>query len=279
MKERILKILRYTLIGFFGSLVLSFLYYVVFSLLFSTDVEKNLKRENRMYARELPKAEMAADLVRDELDFLQLRDESIYSQVFKAELPHVDDMLEGKPVDALATAGDIDRIWKEVFDTLGRGNALPPMGLPVDNLAYTNVGASTGERMNPFYKMKMNHDGIDLVAPEGTEVHATSSGTVTKVSTSTGGRGNMVEIRHQGGYVTRYAHLQQAAVRQGEYVRKGKVIGYVGDSGRAFTTHLHYEVARYGEILDPTHFFLGMLTPTEYLDFLIMSVSSGQSMD
>ena len=68
-------------------------------------------------------------------------------------------------------------------------------------------------------------------------------------------------------------------VRKGERVKAGKAIGLVGASGRAFTTHLHYEVLHDGEIMDPVHFFFSSLTPDEYADFLTMSSSSGQSMD
>lgn len=278
--KTVLKILKYAVAGFAASIVLSALWYLLFSLVFSTDVEKELKRENRLLSGILPEAEMAADMVESELEFLQRRDENVYRQVFKSELPHVDNMLEGKPEDVLATAGKIEENWRAVMDVLGdKGKSLPPMTLPLDDLNYTNVGASTGERMNPFYKVKVPHNGIDLVAPEGTAVRATAPGRVTKVQSSFGGSGNMVEITHPDGYVTRYAHLQAITVSSGEYVRRGRTVGLVGDSGRAFTTHLHYELLHNGETQDPVHFFFGSLTPTEYLDFLVMSVSSGQSMD
>lgn len=267
------------LIAIAGSLVLSVLYYVVFSLLFSTDVEKELIRENRLYAEELPEAEMATEMVSDVMELLHMRDKNIYLSVFKAELPQVGDMLEGKPADASSSAAQTESSWRAIFDTLAVKKIIPPMQLPLENLNYTNVGASVGERMNPFYKVKVHHDGMDFVANEGTEVLATASGIVTKVQSSEGGKGNMVEITHAGGYVTRYAHLLKTLVRKGERVKAGKAIGLVGASGRAFTTHLHYEVLHDGEIMDPVHFFFSSLTPDEYADFLAMSSSSGQSMD
>lgn len=267
------------LIAIAGSLVLSVLYYVVFSLLFSTDVEKELIRENRLYAEELPEAEMATEMVGDVMELLHMRDKNIYLSVFKAELPQVGDMLEGKPADASSSAAQTESSWRAIFDTLAVKKIIPPMQLPLENLNYTNVGASVGERMNPFYKVKVHHDGMDFVANEGTEVLATASGIVTKVQSSEGGKGNMVEISHAGGYVTRYAHLLKTLVRKGERVKAGKAIGLVGASGRAFTTHLHYEVLHDGEVMDPVHFFFSSLTPDEYADFLAMSSSSGQSMD
>lgn len=273
------KFIIRALIAIAGSLVLSVLYYVVFSLLFSTDVEKELIRENRLYAEELPEAEMATGMVGDVMELLQMRDKNIYLSVFKAELPQVGDMLEGKPVDASSSAAQTESSWRAIFDTLAVKKIIPPMQLPLENLNYTNVGASVGERMNPFYKVKVHHDGMDFVANEGTEVLATAPGIVTKVQSSEGGKGNMVEITHTGGYVTRYAHLLKTLVRKGERVKAGKAIGLVGASGRAFTTHLHYEVLHDGEVMDPVHFFFSSLTPDEYADFLAMSSSSGQSMD
>lgn len=273
------KFIIRALIAIAGSLVLSVLYYVVFSLLFSTDVEKELIRENRLYAEELPEAEMATEMVGDVMELLQMRDKNIYLSVFKAELPQVGDMLEGKPADASSSAAQTESSWRAIFDTLAVKKIIPPMQLPLENLNYTNVGASVGERMNPFYKVKVHHDGMDFVANEGTEVLATAPGIVTKVQSSEGGKGNLVEITHAGGYVTRYAHLLKTLVRKGERVKAGKAIGLVGASGRAFTTHLHYEVLHDGEIMDPVHFFFSSLTPDEYADFLAMSSSSGQSMD
>ncbi|MCQ2154753.1 MAG: M23 family metallopeptidase [Bacteroidales bacterium] len=276
-----LNILKWVGICFGASLVLSVIYYVVCALIFSTDVEKELMDENRLFRRELPKVEAAATLVEQELDILRMRDENIYREVFKTDLPHLDDMLESRPADdALETADRIERCWRQALDSLMRpAAAVPPMIFPITGLVHTNVGASTGERMNPFYKVKAHHDGIDLVAPEGTVVYATAPGFVTKVQKTEGGKGNMVEITHNGGYVTRYAHLSEIMVKSGIYVSRGRAIGKVGSSGRSFTTHLHYEILYDGEVMDPTHFFFGSLTPEEYLNFLIMSTSSGQSMD
>lgn len=280
MMNKLLKILMWTGICALGSVLLAVVYYCIFALFFSTDVEQELIRENRLYSSEIPRAQEEAGMLEEELRFLQERDENIYKQVFKAELPHVDDMLEGRPDDAVAVAGKIEENWEYVLNTVSRnGYTFPPMVLPLDNLNYTNVGASVGDKLNPFYGVKAHHEGIDLVAPEGSEVHATASGYVTDVKSSLGGKGNMVEITHAGGYVTRYAHLLSVSVKKNEYVKVGRTIGLVGDSGRAFTTHLHYEILYKGQVMDPVDFFFGSLTPTEYTNFLIMSVSSGQSMD
>lgn len=276
-----LNILKWVGISFGISLALSVVYYVICALIFSTDVEKELLDENRLFRRELPQVEAAVSLVEQEIEVLRLRDENIYHEVFKTDLPHLDNMLESRPADdVMETADRIEKCWQQVLDSLMHPSApIPPMMFPITGLDHTDVGASTGERMNPFYKVKIHHDGIDLVAQEGTTVYATAPGFVTKVQKTDGGNGNMVEITHKGGYVTRYAHLSEILTKKGIYVSRGRAIGKVGNSGRSFTTHLHYEILYNGEVMDPTHFFFGSLTPEEYLNFLIMSTSSGQSMD
>ena len=89
----------------------------------------------------------------------------------------------------------------------------------------------------------------------------------------------MVAINHGNGYVTRYAHLADIEVRKGRRVKAGTRIGYVGVSGNSFAPHLHYEVMKDTLVLDPVNHFFASITPEEYLDMMIMAVSTGQSMD
>lgn len=299
MNRRIIRITYWILGGFFASLLLSVVYYLVFALLFSSDLDKHFKEENRLYEKYLPGVEMDARLLDDELEFLRARDENVYREVFKADSPMVSELLEGdilledvqgksdfvtragiQGARAMEEAARVDDCWREIYDSLNaKGYSLPPMTMPVNGLNYTNVGASVGDKISPFYKVAVYHDGLDLIAPAQTAVVASGAGTVSDVQKARGGRGNMVEIRHPGGYVTRYAHLGSISVKKGQKVSAGTKIGEVGDSGRSFTTHLHYEVERNGIKLDPNNFFFGTLTPNEYLRFMIMSASSGQSMD
>ena len=136
-----------------------------------------------------------------------------------------------------------------------------------------------GERVNPFYKVKIAHNGLDLIAPDGTPVHAAADGVVKDVVKSRKGLGNVVTIDHGHGYVTRYAHLADIEVRKGRKVRRGARIGYVGISGNSFAPHLHYEVLKDTLTLDPVHHFFAGVSPDEYVNMLIMSASTGQSMD
>ena len=89
----------------------------------------------------------------------------------------------------------------------------------------------------------------------------------------------MVEVSHAGGYKTRYAHLADIGVRTGRKLKKGDRIGYVGVSGNSFAPHLHYEVLRDTLVMDPVNHFFASLDPEEYVNVMIMSVTTGQSLD
>ena len=136
-----------------------------------------------------------------------------------------------------------------------------------------------GQKLNPLYKVMSQHNGVDLIVGQGTPVLAAGDGVVTDVSKSGKGLGNVVEITHDGGYVTRYAHLQDIVVRKGERVKTGKKIACVGISGNSFAPHLHYEIYRDGELMDPVNFFFASFTPEEYTKAAYMSATTGQSMD
>jgi murein DD-endopeptidase MepM/ murein hydrolase activator NlpD len=91
--------------------------------------------------------------------------------------------------------------------------------------------------------------------------------------------GNVVTIDHGNGIKTRYAHLADIEVRKGRAVKKGTRIGYVGVSGNSFAPHLHYEVLRHTVVLDPVNHLFASVGPEEYVNILIMSSMTGQSMD
>ena len=150
---------------------------------------------------------------------------------------------------------------------------------PMRDFTFAQTGASTGDRINPFYKVPMKHNGLDIIAPTGEPVYAVADGVVKEVIKSRKGLGNVVSIDHGNGYVTRYAHLSDIETRKGRKVRRGARLGYVGVSGNSFAPHLHYEVLRDTLVLDPVNHFFASVTPEEYMNMLIMSVTTGQSMD
>lgn len=264
-------------------LVLAVVYYLLFMLLVNTDVEKRLAAENEMYRNEVDRVERNISVMLSEIDYLESRDARIYRRLFDTDVP-LEGLVDGNQSvnDTYQTMSSVDENWQEIFSTLSGGAKVSayPLRYPLSDLVHTNVGASVGLRMSPFYKVQVQHDGVDLVAAPGTPVLAVADGVVTKVSKSAGGQGNVVEITHAGGYVSRYAHLSTVFVKQGRRVKAGEdVIGQVGDSGRTFATHLHYELRKDGQVLDPVGYFVSSANPFEYFDMVLDGASVAQSMD
>ncbi|MBR4166404.1 MAG: M23 family metallopeptidase, partial [Bacteroidales bacterium] len=192
------------------------------------------------------------------------------------------DILEyvGKKLDLLEDAsGKVEDNFRHVMEVMESGRQLPPMTTPLNDFSYARTGASTGEKINPFYKVAVPHGGLDLISQQGEPVYAVANGTVKDVDHSSKGLGNVVTIDHGNGYITRYAHLENTRVSRGQKVTKGKQIGQVGMSGNSFAPHLHYEVMKDTARLDPLNFMFASVSPEEYMAMLFMSFNTGQSMD
>jgi len=125
-----------------------------------------------------------------------------------------------------------------------------PSGMPLEEGADVKVTSEYGMRMHPIKKEKMMHSGIDLAASLGTPVVATANGSVEKAEFQEG-YGNLVKLTHSEEYATFYTQLQSYKVKPGQKVKKGEVIGYLGQSGTNTCPHLHYEVHMDGERVDP----------------------------
>ena len=127
---------------------------------------------------------------------------------------------------------------------------LLPSGLPVES-GYISSGF--GSRVDPFTGFEGPHEGIDLAAPPGTPILAAAGGIVSYADEG-GSYGMLVEITHGGGYVTRYAHNASILVQPGETVRRGDTIALLGSTGRSTGPHLHFEVLRDGNPVDPLQY-------------------------
>jgi murein DD-endopeptidase MepM/ murein hydrolase activator NlpD len=114
-----------------------------------------------------------------------------------------------------------------------------------------------GGRTDPFNGKRANHAGVDIAAPTGTPVYATGNGYIGR-SRWAGGYGNLVEINHGNGYQTRFGHLSQRYVAEGQYVQRGQLVGLIGSTGRSTGPHLHYEVRLNGVAQDPSPYIRGM---------------------
>jgi murein DD-endopeptidase MepM/ murein hydrolase activator NlpD len=123
------------------------------------------------------------------------------------------------------------------------------------------------------------HAGMDFSAKSGTPIYATGDGKILKVRRSKRGYGNHVVINHGYGYKTLYAHMKKYIVRQGQTVKRGEVIGYVGSTGTSVAPHLHYEVHKDGRKINPVNFYYNDLNPEEYEKMLEISSQNNQSFD
>ncbi len=149
---------------------------------------------------------------------------------------------------------------------------------PVANKELIALASGFGMRIHPIYKVKKMHTGIDFAAVIGTPIYATADGTIDLLQNSFSGYGKMIEIDHGFGYRSRYAHMHGFAVRQGQRVKRGDLIGYVGDTGISTAPHLHYEVLINGVQVNPVHYFFNDLTTAEYEKIIELASVENQSL-
>ncbi len=157
--------------------------------------------------------------------------------------------------------------FDEVIDlakTKEQRMAAKPSIQPVSLSELTRFGSAFGTRMHPILKKIRHHDGIDLTAPLGTKIYATADGVVLQAHYTTGGYGRKILIDHGFGYKTLYGHCYKILVEPGQKVKRGEVIGLVGNTGLSVAPHLHYEVWVNSRPVDPINYYANDLSPREY---------------
>ncbi len=150
---------------------------------------------------------------------------------------------------------------------------------PVANENLTRIASGYGYRSDPFTKERKFHYGMDFTAPRGTPVYATGDGTVDRADNNATGYGNHIRVDHGYGYVSLYAHLYKYNVKPGQKVKRGDLIGFVGSTGRSEAPHLHYEIFKDGERINPINFYYGNLSPEEFDVILQKAQLENQSLD
>ena len=150
---------------------------------------------------------------------------------------------------------------------------------PVNNKDLTRMASGFGYRIHPIYKIRKLHTGMDYTAPVGTEIYATGDGEVIRVQKKRTGYGLNVIIRHGYGYETLYAHMNKIKVKRGQKVKRGEVIGLVGNTGTSVGAHLHYEVHKEGRKVNPANYFFNDLLPEQYEELLEKAQVANQSLD
>lgn len=301
LRDKLLRGLYYLL----GSVVFASLVLVLGYLFFDSPKELMLKRENEQYAMQLQLLSERVDKLNKVLEDIENRDDNIYRTIFEAEpIPSnvrkvgvggADryESLKGfeNSQTIIATAQKIDRLSRELyvqsksFDDVykmaknkARMLASIPAIQPISNKDLKRIASGFGFRIHPIYKTWRMHTGIDFTAPIGTPIYATGDGVVEKLKSKMSGYGKVVVINHGYGYESLYAHMSKIIVKPGEKVKRGQVIGYVGNTGRSTGPHVHYEIKKNGKPINPVHFFYQDLTPEEYEKVIEISRRPNQSM-
>jgi len=308
--ERVKISIFNVLITLFSYLTFGFLFFVglvlLQNLIIETPSEKKLRAENR--ALDEHKMLLTAQLLvsNQQLADLKVKDVALYQKLFETNLsqesvpvyPEREELLLASSGDFDESVDQLSQRFSELIQSAKKSSqffhsethikkedmtlltAIPSIA-PVDNFEIAKLVSGFGTRINPFHKGHYHHDGVDIASTRGTLVLAAGPGRIVLIKKSdlVAGYGNYVEVDHGNGYITRYSHLEDITVKQGQSIKKGQSLGSVGSSGGSIAPHLHYEVIKDGKNLDPIKFFMEGLASVEYEALVGFSQKQNQSLD
>jgi murein DD-endopeptidase MepM/ murein hydrolase activator NlpD len=292
---------------FFFTLLMASGIYLMFSTYFESPKELLLRNEVRELEYYYETLNQQVDQLSRTLDGIEHRDDNIYRVVLGAE--PIDKSVRNAGVGGSERYADIreknilhkdvilslhekvDKLRRKIYiesksqdeivqlaENKEKLFAAIPAIQPIANKQLIALASGFGLRIHPVYKVKKMHTGIDFAAPIGTPIYATADGVIEEVSVKFSGYGKMIVIDHGFGYQTRYAHMHEFAARQGQKVKRGDLIGYVGNTGLSTAPHLHYEVLLNGILINPVHYFYNDLSPTEYEKVIELASIENQSL-
>ncbi len=289
-----------------ASIVMSAILTMVVLQFYETPKTRILKRENQRLLSQYELMYKNLENVQKVLDDLQQRDDNLYRVIFEADpIPSsvrkagfggINKYAQLQSMDnselVIKTAQKLDIVAKEAYVqsksydevmklALSKEKMLAsiPAIMPISNKDLKRTASGWGWRIHPIYKIRKFHYGMDFTAPIGTEIYATGDGVVKDIETSAGGFGRWIIIDHGFGYETLYGHLNAFDVKIGQTVKRGSVIGYVGNSGTSTGPHVHYEVHKNGKPVNPQYYYFKDLTPDEYDKMIAYTNNMGQSYD
>ncbi|MGY6561561.1 MAG: peptidoglycan DD-metalloendopeptidase family protein [Luteibaculaceae bacterium] len=302
IKERLKQFAGYLL----SSVFLGVAFLVAAYTFIDSPKEAALKREIKELLRNYEILNRRFNQVEVVLGDLQNRDDNIYRVIFEAEpIPEsvrkagIGGVNRYRDLESsdyseilIETAKRLDKIEKQLYiqsksfddvielvKTKEEKLASIPAIQPVSNSDLKRMASGFGFRIHPIYKTRIFHSGMDFTAPTGTDIYATGNGTVTHVEFSNRGYGNHVVVKHGFGYETLYAHMSKIFVKPGQKVNRGEVIGLVGNTGTSTAPHLHYEVRKNGNPVNPINFYFNDLTPEQYQEMIYLSSQVNQTFD
>jgi len=280
--------------------------YLLISPFYKSQKEISLERKNQQLITQYEIVNHQANAISQALQDIQYRDDNIYRVMLEAD-PVAEPLRQAgiggtkryRDLESFANAGlvidtrnRLDKLEKQLavqsesFDEVVKLAATKedmlasiPSVQPVANKDLKRMASGFGMRLHPIHKIQKFHEGMDFTAPTGTEIYATGNGTITFADYKSNGFGIHVVIDHGYGYETVYAHMSQVKVRKGQKISRGDVIGLVGNTGLSAGPHLHYEVHKGGEAVNPANFYFNDLSPEEYEKMLKLSRNPTQSFD
>jgi murein DD-endopeptidase MepM/ murein hydrolase activator NlpD len=293
----------------FGLALMAALFLVAFISLhdrfIETETERTLRTENNSIKKNKPVIEQELQEIEETLVSLKEKDNTLHTkffntipsvetnnkstlskeQVLLADASGFESMLEVLQTKSNRLAqtslreksfSNETQITKEYEAIIKSIPSFSPVQDPVKKIV-----SGFGKRVNPYHKGTYHHEGLDFAAARGTEIFAAADGKVIEVSKATveAGYGNHIEIDHGNGFISRYAHLEDILVKQGQKISKGSVIGTIGNSGGSIAPHLHYEIVRDGKQVDAAPYLLEGLSISEHSLLLKLSKKQNQSLD
>jgi len=264
--------------------------------------EKALKRENEQYKQQLKYLNRRVVELNSLLTELEQRDANIYRAIFEADpidikvgksntekyrnlegYENSDELIAlNQKVDELAAKVQLQSNSFDELNQLAKNKteflACIPAIQPISNKDLTRVASGFGYRIHPVFKTHKFHSGIDFTAPQGTPIYATGNGTIS-FADGGNGYGKHVIINHGFGYSTLYGHMSRVKARPGQKVKRGELIGYVGSTGTSTAPHVHYEVIKGKNKINPINYFFNDLTEEEYQAIRDIASREGQSFD
>lgn len=291
---------------YLGSLAaLSIVFAILILRFFETPQDKIAKRRLVQMETEYKSLDKRVNKAVKLMDNLADRDENIYRVIFEAEplsneirksgfnLSKYKNLLslpKGKLIRT--TSAKVDQLEKQLaiqsksyedIKSLVENKKAMLASIPAIRPVIKNernyLSSGFGFRFHPIYKTRKLHAGLDFSAPIGTNIVATGDGKVVMVKRSRRGYGKYIKINHDFGYTTLYAHMNKIHVKKGQKVKRGQVIGEVGNTGTSTAPHLHYEVHKNGKKINPIHYFFNDLTPEQYEEIIQRAEISNQSLD
>jgi len=308
--EKLERPLRVRLLQVFGFIAASIVTgIIIFAIAFQyidSPKEKLLRQQNEDLKEGYAVIEERIKQLELKMGEITNRDNTVYRSIFEADpiadSARVKDMEQKKEVQLVQRMGStnllntiIDQLNNlslrmayqeksfndliEMVNNKAKLLAAIPAIQPISNKQLSRIASGFGFRIDPIYKTRKSHMGLDFAAPTGTPIYATSDGIIKFSGFSTNGYGNHVIINHGFGYETLYGHMVRVTATQGQQVKRGQVIGYVGSTGKSTGPHLHYEVHKSGVQVDPINFFYNDLTPAQFDRLLKMAAANNQSLD